>query len=278
MIIKRFGPIALGVQPNRAGDRYEGTWKDNKFNGRGVYYFKDGDRYEREFINGNFHGYGKYFYQNGSMYDGNWIKGKKSGLGKFIYADGEAYEGQFVNDLFHGLGRVILTTGGKIDGEWSNDEKHGVQIECDKNGILHGSEVYKNGKVVRRLDYLEAEKERARLQAELLKIFAENRKSEPEQQKITAVLKRFECGDSCYVVVVNNAGREESFLCSAPICERWVDSGYLPVELRNQRVGITLSQKNLYTSSGKIAGTDLSAEKIEFISGIVNSPSSITNK
>ena len=36
------------------GDRYEGDWKDDIFDGKGIMYFNDGDRYEGDWKNGIF--------------------------------------------------------------------------------------------------------------------------------------------------------------------------------------------------------------------------------
>ena len=35
------------------GDRYEGEWKNDEREGKGIYYLNNGDRYEGEWKNGN---------------------------------------------------------------------------------------------------------------------------------------------------------------------------------------------------------------------------------
>ena len=44
------------------GDRYEGEWRNGKYEGKGIYYWNDGDRYEGEFRNGKAEGKGIYYY------------------------------------------------------------------------------------------------------------------------------------------------------------------------------------------------------------------------
>ena len=67
------------------GDKYIGEWKDDKFEGNGIYLFKNGERYEGELIKGRKKGQGKYYYTNGNTYTGAWNDNKKSGYGVYIY-------------------------------------------------------------------------------------------------------------------------------------------------------------------------------------------------
>jgi len=40
------------------GAQYDGEWKDNKLNGKGVMKYNDGAEYDGEFLNGKKHGRG----------------------------------------------------------------------------------------------------------------------------------------------------------------------------------------------------------------------------
>jgi hypothetical protein len=42
------------------GTFYEGYWKDDMANGKGVFHQQDGGHYEGDFMNDKFHGYGKF--------------------------------------------------------------------------------------------------------------------------------------------------------------------------------------------------------------------------
>ena len=47
------------------GERYEGEWKNDLKDGKGIHYFPNGERYEGEFKNGNAEGKGIYYYKDG---------------------------------------------------------------------------------------------------------------------------------------------------------------------------------------------------------------------
>lgn len=59
--------------------RYDGEWRDDKPNGRGVKTWAKGDRY-----------------------DGEWKDGKQFGRGILYHPDGRSEEGSWENDLPHG--------------------------------------------------------------------------------------------------------------------------------------------------------------------------------
>ena len=86
------------------------------------------------------------------------------------------------------------------------------------------------------------------------------------KESMIARLKEFSCGDNCYLVVLDNKGKEHTLICSDKICEKWADSNELPAELLHAVVEITTSTKNLYSASGKIVGRNLSADKIFIVS------------
>ena len=50
------------------GNEYDGEWREDKANGKGIKNYKNGDKYEGEFANGEKHGKGAYFYSTGDMY------------------------------------------------------------------------------------------------------------------------------------------------------------------------------------------------------------------
>ena len=52
------------------GDKFEGQFKDGKFNGQGTYYGAYGDKYVGEFKDDNFHGQGTYYWADGAKYVG----------------------------------------------------------------------------------------------------------------------------------------------------------------------------------------------------------------
>lgn len=97
------GEFKLKLQPEEPQTKimyntYEGTFKDNKMHGSGVFHWVNGQIYEGEFANDLRQGYGIMRYIDGSIYDGHWSRGLKHGEGCAIDAQGNKEYGKFVND------------------------------------------------------------------------------------------------------------------------------------------------------------------------------------
>ncbi|XP_031572949.1 radial spoke head 1 homolog [Actinia tenebrosa] len=60
-------------------ERYQGSYKDGRRHGKGVYYFNNGD-----------------------IYDGEWRKGRKEGIGTYVFANGKKNVGWFYRDEYVG--------------------------------------------------------------------------------------------------------------------------------------------------------------------------------
>ena len=58
------------------GDRYDGQWKDDLFNGDGEYQWSDGRKYKGEFRDGKHNGHGKMIYIEDDEYLGEWKEDK----------------------------------------------------------------------------------------------------------------------------------------------------------------------------------------------------------
>lgn len=102
------------------GDRYKGSFKDDMISGKGEYsYFESGDNYKGEFKDDLMDGKGVYTTKKGNRYEGMFRKGKLFGEGKLIRKDGEVFIGNFKDDLPYGKA-VIKNRSGKIifDGEF----------------------------------------------------------------------------------------------------------------------------------------------------------------
>ncbi len=101
-------------------DKYTGTFVEDKISGKGVYeYFETGDVYKGEFREEQMDGFGVYITKKGNRYEGNFKKGKLSGEGKLIRKDGEILIGNFKDDYPNGKA-VIKNKAGKVifDGEF----------------------------------------------------------------------------------------------------------------------------------------------------------------
>jgi hypothetical protein len=105
--------------------------------------YANGDKYEGSWLNNRAEGKGSMIFANGDRYDGMWSGGKQEGKGVMVYANGDRYEGiwqvsmcDLMNffDLNHqhakheGKGSLHFANGDRYDGEWKNDKMHGHGI------------------------------------------------------------------------------------------------------------------------------------------------------
>ena len=134
-----------GIYYNNFGDRYEGEFKNNFANGKGIYYYNNGDRYEGEFKNYNANGKGIYYYNDGDRYEGEYEDDKKNGKGKFFYNNGDRYEGEYKNDKKNGKGKFYYNNGDRYEGEFKNNQKNGTGKFFYNNGDRYEGE-YKDDK------------------------------------------------------------------------------------------------------------------------------------
>lgn len=115
--------------------RYEGSFKNDKFNGQGTCYYANDTQYKGGWVDGLKHGYGEENFENGDYYKGNWKEDKPSGEG-ILYFDNarRRYEGSFANGKFHGHGMCYYANGTKYNGEWAHGLKNGFGEETFGNG------------------------------------------------------------------------------------------------------------------------------------------------
>ncbi|NBV71953.1 MAG: hypothetical protein EBR60_07925 [Burkholderiaceae bacterium] len=118
-------PLANKILKYQNGDTYEGTLKDNKYHGKGIYKFSTGSVYEGDFRNGKFHGDATYKFSDGRIYIGKFLKGKKSGIGKFTWRNGDVYEGEWWDDQINGIGTYVYADGIRYVGNFVNGTKNG---------------------------------------------------------------------------------------------------------------------------------------------------------
>jgi len=100
---------------------YEGDWKNDLTDGRGVYRFPNGNVYEGEFKNGDMDGRGVYRFVSGNIYEGEFQVGKMEGRGVFRFVNGNVIKGEFKEGVLNGRGTVYLTNGEVYDGEFKED-------------------------------------------------------------------------------------------------------------------------------------------------------------
>ena len=89
----------VGKALYKNGSFYQGTWRNDLFDGFGLFIKKDGTYIIGEYKKGQINGQAKYCFENGDYYSGNWVCNKKHGIGKEIIDEGTNYEGTFENGL-----------------------------------------------------------------------------------------------------------------------------------------------------------------------------------
>ena len=52
------------------GDKYVGYWKNNKREGKAIYYFNNGNRYEGDWKDDKIEGKGIFYWNSGNKYEG----------------------------------------------------------------------------------------------------------------------------------------------------------------------------------------------------------------
>jgi len=133
-VIRRRGYVFIGDVVNGVKDGkgsqffstkkevYEGHWKNNEPNGRGVWQKANGDVYEGEFKDGKAEGRGVYRFADGHVYEGEYKDGQRNGRGTLHFAKGNLYEGEFKNNKMDGRGVYRYSNGSVYEGEFKNNK------------------------------------------------------------------------------------------------------------------------------------------------------------
>ena len=138
--------------------QYEGNFKNNEFDGYGVFKSKSynyygnyiegkkkgkgkyedlikGSTYNGEFSDDKKNGYGEEKYSDGSIYKGEFKDGLKDGRGILIFKSKDSenciYEGEFKKDQICGKGRYKWNNKKVFFGDWENNEISGYGILLD---------------------------------------------------------------------------------------------------------------------------------------------------
>ena len=114
-----------GVFLNTRGDYYFGDWENGTPNGQGFIVFNGMKAYEGEFKDGQKYGKGIEIFPEGDYYKGDFVNGLREGHGKYNYAGGAFYEGTMKNSKFDGNGVFSWTNGQKYNGQFNNGKMNG---------------------------------------------------------------------------------------------------------------------------------------------------------
>ncbi len=84
---------------------YQGTFRDDKREGRGEEFDEQGNKiYRGEWSNNMRHGFGVAYFSEGSKYFGRYENNLMSGIGIYCHPNNDRFEGMFFNNKPDGLG------------------------------------------------------------------------------------------------------------------------------------------------------------------------------
>ena len=101
----------LGKYTMPDGFKYEGEWKDDQIQGKGVARYPTGQIYEGFFKQGVPNGEGTMTFSDGTKYKGTWLDGKMEGDGTLTMTDGSVFKGKFSKNNRSGYGEMNYTDG-----------------------------------------------------------------------------------------------------------------------------------------------------------------------
>ena len=114
-----------GIMYDAGYKKYEGHFKDGMYNGQGILYYEDSHSgrtgntlYEGELKEGTYNGKGIEYYRDGGVkYDGMWKDGKYNGHGikyyNYIKGGNIEYEGMWEDGKYNGKGILYYENGNK---------------------------------------------------------------------------------------------------------------------------------------------------------------------
>ena len=117
----------LGTITYYDGKKYEGEWKKDKKDGKGIFNYGNDESYEGDFKNDLRSGYGVYTSSNGEKWEGQWVNNNKADEGRpddliaerssrrpkpgedikegtIDYPNGDSYTGASMNEMKPGIG------------------------------------------------------------------------------------------------------------------------------------------------------------------------------
>jgi len=101
------------------GDKFEGEFSDG-MRVRGTFVHANGDRYTGSYKNDKPNGFGTFTYASGHQYEGGFADGNFEGRGTSTDAAGSQYVGHFHHGVPNGDGTLRLSTGQIFAGHWVN--------------------------------------------------------------------------------------------------------------------------------------------------------------
>lgn len=119
------------------GSLYIGEWKNNKKNGKGIFYSADGDTIDGTFVNGKAEGKIVVRAKQGYLFNGQFRNGKNNGYGVLHFGD-QKYEGNWENGMRSGYGVLTSKAGDTLKCNWVDDSPEGNAVRISTNYKISG--------------------------------------------------------------------------------------------------------------------------------------------
>lgn len=113
---------------------YEGEFKCDLRDGKGIELWIDGSYYSGEFVKGAKHGLGEHVWPDSTHYLGTWRGNELCGPGRYTMKDGIVYEGHWSKSAIHGIGSYQWPNGQTYNGYYKMDKKHGLGVMVSPEG------------------------------------------------------------------------------------------------------------------------------------------------
>ncbi|NOQ34270.1 MAG: hypothetical protein GQ569_00050 [Methylococcaceae bacterium] len=101
------------------------------------------------------------------------------------------------------------------------------------------------------------------LQLSAFALFSVN--SHAAEKTIEATISGYECGDNCYLEIIDSDDGEMIGLCTAPLCEAWNMEAAMPEKYIGKKVRIVIGEAQQFDAEGNVMGTMESFTSIELL-------------
>jgi hypothetical protein len=86
-----------------------------------------------------------------------------------------------------------------------------------------------------------------------------------QEISIEGRIQEFQCGDNCYLTIVDNSAKKHTGLCTASACGPWNENVELPPHYIGKRVIVTLGRGVQTDAEGNVMGKMTAFRKIRFL-------------
>jgi hypothetical protein len=86
----------------------------------------------------------------------------------------------------------------------------------------------------------------------------------PKAGTMEGKIHKFQCGDNCYLTIIDSNNKEHGALCIAPECAPWNKANAMPSRFKGQGVVVTLGRGVQMDSAGNVLGRMNAFKKIQF--------------